>query len=133
MAAYEPDLFPSQGRSNVPGKQTFHLKLTFGSSVLTSYKGKYMVAARNSAGNLTITFPRPYRELVHFRAAWIKYAAGAVYFPVILTNSIDTDGTIVLETRTEAGTATDPATGNILSLAFDVTLDVLSDDGTVTI
>ncbi len=133
MPAYEPDLFPSQGRSNVPGKQTFHVKLTFGSSVLTSYKGKYMTVARNSAGNYTITFPRPYRELVNFRAGWLKCAAGAVYFPVILTNSIDTDGTVVVEIRTEAGTATDPASGNIIALVFDVTLDVLNDDGTVTV
>ncbi len=28
MAGSEADLFPSQGRSNVPGKQTFHLAVT---------------------------------------------------------------------------------------------------------
>ncbi len=131
--AYEPDLFPSQGRSNVAGKQTFRVKVTYGSSAITSYKGKHLTVADTSAGKMTITFPRPYRELVNFRAGWLACAAGAVYFPVILTNNIATDGTVIVETRTEAGTATDPASGDILSLEFDVSLDVVNDDGTVTL
>lgn len=133
MPAYEPDLFPSQGRSNVPGKQTFHVKVTYGSSAVTSYKGKYMAVADTSTGKMTITFPRPYRELVNFKWGWLSCAAGAVLFPVILTNNIATDGTVIVETRTEAGTATDPASGDVLALSFDVSLDVLNDDGTVTL
>jgi hypothetical protein len=61
-----------------------------------------------------------------------------VLFPVILTNSIDTasatgGGTLVIETRTEAGTATDPASGDILALEFDVSLDALNDGYAITI
>lgn len=121
--AYEPDLFPSQGRSNVAAKQTFHTQVTYGSSAVASYWSKHLTVADTSAGKMTLTFPRSYGKLVGFRWGWVKCAAGAVLFPVILTNSIDTDGTVIVETRTEAGTATDPASGDVLSLEFDVSND----------
>jgi hypothetical protein len=121
--AYEPDLFPSQGRSNVQGKQTFHTQVTYGSSAIASYWGKYITVADTNTGKMTITFPRSYGKLTGFRWGWVKCAAGAVFFPVILTNDIATTGTLVIETRAEAGTATDPASGDVLALEFDVSLD----------
>jgi hypothetical protein len=138
MAAYEPALFPSQGRSNVPGKQTLHVELTYGASGPASAWGAHMAVADTDTGKVTITFPRTYRKLVGFRWGWTKCAAGAVYFPVILTNSIATasssgGGTVVVETRTEAGTATNPASGDVLILEFDVSLDVLVDEYDLTV
>ncbi len=131
--AYEPDLFPNQGRANMAGKFTFHLRVIYGSSAITSYKGKHLTVVDVSAGNMTITFPRPYRELIGFRWGWAKLGAGAVYFPVILTDAMATTGILTLETRTEAGTATDPATGSELLLEFDTSLEVLNDDRLVTL
>jgi hypothetical protein len=138
MGAYEPALFPSQGRNNVPGKQTFHLKVTYGASAVASASGAFLAVADTATGKMTITFPRTYALLTGFRWGWASCAAGAVYFPVILTNSIATasssgGGTVVVETRTEAGTATDPASGDILLLEFDVTNDVLADDYPITV
>ena len=138
MASYEPALFPSSGVSNVPGKQTFCLEVTYGSSAVASAWGAYLAVEDTSTGKMTITFPRTYRKLTGYRWGWKKCAAGAVYFPVILTNSIDTasasgGGTVIVETRTEAGTATDPASGDILSLEFDVSLDVLNDGYAITV
>jgi hypothetical protein len=129
----EPDLFPSQGRSNVPGKQTFHLEVTYGSSAVASAWGKDLALEDTSAGKMTITLPRTYRKLTGFRWGWKSCAAGAVFYPVILTNNITTTGVLIVETRTEAGTATDPASGDILSLEFDVSLDVLTDGYAITV
>lgn len=131
MAAIEPALQP-RGRTNVFSEHTLKCTLVFGSSVLSDTYGKSLSVARNSAGNYTVTLPRTYRYLTGFRWGWSKLAAGAVYFPVILTNAVATAtngcGTIVLEVRTEAGTATDPASGSELIVEFDVTTDVLNDD-----
>lgn len=138
MAAYEPDLSPA-GRSNYPSsEQTFKVTLVFGSSVLASYKSKHLTVVRNTNGKYTITLPRTYASRTGFRWGWGKLAAGAVYFPVILTSSQATasstgGGTFVVETRTESGTATDPASGDELHLEFDVCNDALLDDYTTTV
>lgn len=138
MAAYEPDMSPA-GRTNFPSsEQTFKVKLVFGSSALASYESKHLTAARNSAGNLTVTLPRTYAKRTGFRWGWGKCAAGAVLFPVVLTSSQDTasatgGGTFVVETRTETGTATDPADGDELHLEFDVCNDALLDSYATTV
>lgn len=126
-SAYEPALFPV-GPSNQPGGHTFQLEITYGASDPASYRGRYLELGNTATGKLTIYFPRTYARVTGFRWGWTKCAAGAVYFPVILTNSIATasargGGSLVMETRTEAGVATDPASGDILIVEFDVTYD----------
>ncbi len=140
MAAYQPDLFQvSTGRVNVQSKETFHLKVVYGSGAPASAVGKDLAVRDTATGKITVVFPRTYRNLTGYRWGWGKCAAGAVYYPVILTNSIDTadatsgGGTLVIETRTEAGTATDPASGDELFLEFDVSMDVTNDRYTITI
>lgn len=130
---YEPDLFPNTGRCNVPGKVTFHLEVVYGSEAPASYFGKHLTVADTATGKITVTLPRKYGRLVGFRWGWASLAAGAVYFPVILTDSVATDGTLVIETRTEAGTATDPASGDKLLLEFDVSYDARMDDENTSI
>jgi hypothetical protein len=137
MPAREPDLF-LRGRTNTPAEHTFKLEVTYGASGPSSAWGKDLAVADTATGKVTVTFPRTYRKLTGYRWGWKKCAAGAVYFPVILTNSIATasssgGGTLVIETRTEAGTATDPASGDVLCLEFDVSLDVLVDSYNITV
>lgn len=130
MPAYEPALYP-KGRGNYPtSEQTFKASLVFGAAVLSSYKTKHLTIARNSPGNYTVTLPRTYSRRTGFRWGWGKCAAGAVLFPVILTSTPDSasstgGGTFVVELRTGAGTATDPASGDELDLEFDVCNDAL--------
>lgn len=140
MARTQPDLYAvSPNRCNVLAKETFHLRVIYGSAAVSSAEGFGGIAVADTAtGKMTITFPRTYRKLMGFRWGWGKCAAGAVLFPVILTDTVATDngsgqGTVVVETRTEAGTATDPASGDELLLEFDVTLDVTNDDQTITV
>jgi hypothetical protein len=133
MPAYEPSLVPP-GRSNVYGKQEFHLTLNFGSSVLTSFDGKDLDVERTDAGKYTIYLPRTYAKRIGVYFGWGKHAAGAVYLPVVLTDAVGTanattgGGTLVIETRTEAGTATDPADGNELDVHIVVSNDALNDE-----
>jgi hypothetical protein len=139
MGAYHPDLFPvSTGRTNVQAAETFYLKVVYGSAAIASAQGKDLQLADTATGKMTVTFPRTYRELLGFSWGWASCAAGAVYFPVILTDDLDTasssgGGTLVIETRTEAGTATDPASGDVLILRFDVSLDVTNDNYAITV
>lgn len=138
MGAYQPDLYQQPSKSNAKSTETFYVTVVYGSSAPASAKGRYMAVADTAQGKITVTFPRTYRRLLAFYSGWIKCAAGAVYFPVILTNSIDTasssgGGTLVLETRTEAGTASDPASGDELSLTFVVSLDSVNDDDALTV
>jgi hypothetical protein len=138
MGAYEPAGFPNQGLSNVPGKRTFQLEVTYGSGDPASAWGKDLAVANTATGKITVTFPRTYRKLTGFRWGWKKAAAGAVLTPVVVTNSIDTasstgGGTLVIETRASAGTATDPSNGDVLALEFDVSLDALCDEYAITV
>ena len=133
MAAEQPDLFPvSPNRSNVLAKETFHLRVVYGASAIASAEGWGGIGvADTAAGKMTITFPRTYAKLVGFRWGWAKLAAGAVYTPVILTDAVATadsngKGSVIVETRTEAGTATDPASGDELLLEFDLSNDVVN-------
>lgn len=138
----EPDLFRlPPGCTNAPGEQKFRLIVTYGSGAPASAWGKDLEVSDTATGKITVTFPRTYRKLVDFDAHYLKCQAGAVLFPVILTNSIDTEGSagsnsggqIVIETRTEAGTATDPASGDIIEYEFVVSNDSLTDNYAITI
>lgn len=133
MASREPALFPSQGRCNVANKHTYRVEVTYGASAVTSYRGREITLADTSAGKMTITFPRTYRSIEGFRWGWTSCAAGAVLFPVILTDDVDDTGTVIVETRTEAGTATDPASGDKLILEFDLSYDILNDAPVTTL
>lgn len=130
MGAYEPALNPPCRSTTPTNTAEFDITLVFGSSVLASYKGKNITVARNSAGKYTITLPRTYGYRVKFAWGWGKCAAGIVLYPVVLTSTPGTasstgGGTFVIETRTEAGVATDPASGDELDLTFKVTNDAL--------
>lgn len=124
--ASEP-LLSGVGAKNWTGVKEFHAFLSFGSSVLSTVQTRELVSvARNSPGNYTVTLPRIYRQLVEVRFGLID-AAGAVIFPVVRTNSVDTAGTLVLELVTETGTATDPDNGSKGMLVVAVSNDPFND------
>jgi hypothetical protein len=139
MAAFEGQVWPNGGVSNVPGRKTLVLEIVYGASGAASAIGKNFQLVNNTAtGKITITFDRTYRHLKNMNWGWKVAGAGAVLTPVILTNNISTadtngGGTVIIETRASAGTATNPSNGDKLTLWFDVTNDALSDDGAVTV
>lgn len=123
----EPLLSGDGGQANWTGLSTFYAKITFGTNVISTVQTREITSiARNTNGNYTITLPRTYRLLVEVRAT-LTDAAGALYFPVVTTDSVGTDGTFVLEFRTEAGTATDIDNGSKVTLAIVVANDSFND------
>lgn len=121
--SYEPLLAPA-GLSNVYDEHVYKLRVLFGSTAITSYRSKDATIVRNSAGNYTITLPKTYEAVTGFSANYTLCAAGAVYFGVIKTSAIDTAGAVVVEMRTEAGTATDPASGDAICFTLGVSSDI---------
>ena len=120
MTQYQPNLF-ADIQTNVDGERHFRVRILFGSSVVTSYRSKDVTVTRNSAGNYTLQFPKTYEEIVGFTFG-MQDASGAILFWVITSETIQTNGQMVVECRTEAGTATDPTSGDKALLHF-----VLSD------
>lgn len=122
----EPLLCP-EAMTNAYGAHEYFVRLTLGASVVSSYFGGCQVTVtRNSAGNYTITFPKAYRTLLDF--SWgFQDASGAILFAVITSETLDTTGQIIVEARTEAGTATDPTAADKLFLRFVVSSDMLND------
>lgn len=117
--SYEP-LMDGRTATNVYEEHQFKLRVLFGSSAVTSYLGKDLTFARNSAGNYSITLPKPYTAITSF--SWgMTDASGAILFCVIVnTTTVSTTGVVIIETRTEAGTATDPTAGEYLYLQLGV-------------
>lgn len=112
---------------NFFGVDEYLVPITFGASSVASYLGGCNVTVvRNSAGNYTITLPQTYRKLLHFNFGF-QDASGAILFAVVVSHTLDTDGKIIVETRTEAGTATDPTSGDLLFLCFKVSSDIGND------
>ena len=131
---YEPDLFAPQARhTNVPGEQKLCCTLVFGAGALPKSEGKHLSAVRNGNGSFTIALPRTYRHRTGVSFSWGKYPAGAVLFPVVssddsMTPAADGGGSITIETRTEAGVATDPPNGAELDVTLRLSNDILNDD-----
>lgn len=123
--AYEPQ-HTKGPMSNVYDERVFRAVLLFGSSVLTSFFGKDLAFARNSAGNYTLTLPRSYARITHLSFT-MQDASGAILFAVAVTDTVSTDGKLIFELRTEAGTATDATSGDKLFLSIGVSNDVLND------
>lgn len=127
MAALPSELWETKG-CNVLDVETFHLRVLFGSSAITSYRAKDVTITRNSAGNYTVTFcgGLPFWELVHF--SWsMQDASGALLFWCITSSTLTTAGALVLECRTEAGTATDPTSGDYGYFEFRLSRNSLND------
>jgi hypothetical protein len=123
----QPMLSGDGGESNWTELKTFYMKVTFGSGAVSSVQTREITSfTRSTNGTYLITLPRWYRTLVEVRCTLVD-ASGAVYFPVVATDSVATAGTLVLETRTEAGTATDIDSGSKLMIAVVVTNDPFND------
>lgn len=105
-----------------PGQVSVEIALTIGNSgVVASAKGQGLADLapyRSAQGQYTINLLRQYRGgLVGFRSG-MKRAAGATLQADIASGDGSASTTLVVETRVAAGTATDPANGDVLYLEF---------------
>ncbi len=129
MPSSEPMLFDS-AKSNQPGEHLFSLTLVHGAAALASTRGtRYggLTVTRPGTGQIKVALPRSYARRTHFSWSHALWAAGALVFPVVVTNNCTsaTDPHVVIEFRTETGTATDPASGNETDICLGFTYDVL--------
>ncbi|MBX3198241.1 MAG: hypothetical protein KF894_08860 [Labilithrix sp.] len=120
----QPDLFPP-GNTNVPSPDHFDVVATFGTAAIANYFGLAVKLVRNDAGNFTLTLPQPYRRVTRFAPA-MQVATGTPLAVVIKTDTVATNGKLVIETRS-GGTPTDPASGDKLYLTVGVSRDMLLD------
>ena len=126
--AYEPVLTGST-LTNVYSEHVFKIRATFGATSTVTYRSKDASIAKTTTTTFTITLPKPYAEITDFHVGR-KCATGTDGLEfVITTNNVATDGTIVLTSisTNSAGTATAPASGDVIYITLGVSCDTLND------
>lgn len=116
----------SDAQTNVYGKIDYSLAVTFGTTSVSATNGKDLLFVRNSAGNYTLTFPTNYNRIHEFGLGFLK-ASGTILQGCIASQTIQTNGQVVIEIRNSSGTATDPANGDQCFINCAVSKDTLND------
>lgn len=126
--AYEP-LMDGKALSNVATEHEFKIRATFGAASTLTYRSRDATIAKTTTTTFTITLPKPYAEITEFNVGR-KAAAGVIPLEfIITTNSVATAGTLVLTSveTAAAGTATAPASGDVIYITLGVSCDTLND------
>jgi hypothetical protein len=116
--------------TNVYSEHVYKIRATFGASSAVTYRSKDATIAKTTTTTFTVTLPQAYAEITSFSYGWYKPAGvEAARVVQITTNSVATDGTLVLTTvdTNTAGTAAAPASGDVLYLEIGVSQDSLND------
>ncbi len=125
--SYEP-LMDGKALSNVATEHEFKIRVTFGATSTLTYRSKDASIAKTTTTTFTITLPKAYNEITSFNVGQ-KTPSGAVPLQyIITTDSVNTAGTLVL-TSVEtcvAGTATAPASGDVIYITLGVSCDTLN-------
>lgn len=114
--------------SNVFGEHVFKIRATFGASSAVTFRSKDATIAKTTTTTFTVTLPKAYTEITSFSQGWAKaIGADPVQFQ-ITTNNVAVDGTIVFTSvsTNSAGTATAPASGDVVYLELGVSCDNLN-------
>ena len=124
MTQYQPHLY-ADVEVNADGLRTFIIRPKFGTAAVAGYFSKDADLTRTGAGTYEVQLPRTYDEIVDFHGSWVK-ASGAHLFWRIKSETVRTDGKLVIECSTEAGTATEPASGDKAKISITVSDSVLN-------
>jgi len=111
--------------TNVFGEHLYKVRVTFGSNAIASYLSKDVTIARANTGQYTVTFPKYHTALTDFSFG-MKDATGATLNFVVSADNLASAGTLTVEAHVAAGTATDPASGDVAYLTFGVSDDNLN-------
>lgn len=104
--------------TNVYEEHVFKIIATFGLSSAVTYQSKDCSIAKTTTTTFTVTLPQAYQYITDFHFAWFAVATVANLTLKLTTNNVATDGTLVFTTEVAAGTATAPATGDVLYLTI---------------
>ncbi len=124
----EPALCPG-AMSNVYSDHEYKIRVTFGASSAVTYRSKDATIAKTTTTTFTVTLPKAYAEITSFNQGWYKpTGADPIQFQ-LTTNNVSTDGTLVFTSvsTNSAGTATAPASGDVVYLSIGVSCDALND------
>ncbi len=126
MAA--PDM-TGKALTNVATEHVFKIRATFGATSTVTYRSKDATIEKTTTTTFTIRLPQSYAEITDFSVGQ-KCAASVIPLEyAITTNSVATDGTLVITTKetAAAGTATAPAQGDVAYITLGVSRDALND------
>lgn len=115
--AYEP-VMDWKSPCNVAGEHVFKIRATFGSSSAVTYRSKDATIEKTTTTTFTVRLPKAYAEITDFSFGWQSATPLDVS---ITTNSVATDGTLVLTTSST------PTDGDKLFITLGVSCDVLND------
>lgn len=120
----EPILCPPS-ICNVPGEHIYKIRCTFAASSVVSYRSLGATIAKTTTTTFTVTLPKIYGEITEFSQSWAKATGADPLSMQITTNSVATDGTLILTSvsTNSAGTATAPAAGDVVYLTIGVSSD----------
>lgn len=115
--------------SNVYAEHTYKIQATFGSSSAVTYYSKDATIAKTTTTTFTVTLPKAYKRITGFRQGWKKATGADPLAFQITTDNAATDGTIVFTSvsTNSAGTATAPASGDVIWLEVSVSDSLLND------
>lgn len=120
-------LMDGKALTNVASEHVFKIRTTFGSSSAVTYRSKDASIAKTTTTTFTITLPKAYAEITDFHVGRKAAASVAGLEFIITTNSVATDGTLVLTSIIADGTATAPASGDVIYITLGVSCDSLND------
>lgn len=115
--------------TNLYEEHCFVIQVTFGSSSAVTYIGRDCSMAKTTTTTFTFTLPQVYGRITRFEQGWKKATGADPLSLQITTDNVATDGTIVFTTvsTNSAGTATAPASGDVVWLSVYVTQNELND------
>lgn len=116
-------------QTNVYGEHEYKIRVTFGAGTVSTIRCKDVTVTRPTATTLTLTFPKPYAEILTFSQGWTKATGADPVRYQITTDNLATTGVVTLTSvsTNSAGTATAPASGDVLFLNVGVSCDILND------
>ncbi len=112
--------------TNVASEHVFKIRCTFGASSAVTYRSKDASIAKTTTTTFTVTLPQSYAEITDFSVGRKAAASVAGLEFIITTNSVATDGTLILTSIVAAGTPTAPADGDVIYITLGVSRDVLN-------
>ncbi len=108
-------------RHMTPGLVVLDLKIAIGASgAVSSVKGYGASCAKNTTGVYDLTLDRGYARIISFDGSCLA-ASGALNHPVLKADYTAGSTTLQFQTCVQAGTATEPASGDfiLLTIVFD--------------
>lgn len=112
--------------TNVFGEHIYKIRATFGNSSAVTFRSKDAKIATTTTTTFTVTLPCPYNEITEFSQSWKKAVSADPLTMQITTDNLATAGTLVLTSisTNSAGTATAPASGDVVYLTIGVSRDL---------